>query len=398
MSVAVEATQEQIGDLCDLINGRAFKPSEWTDQGLPIIRIQNLNDEAKPFNYFNGDYREQHEVNDGDLLFSWSGTPGTSFGAFFWNRGKGVLNQHIFNVHVDKKRVEKRYFRYAMNNRLDLIIGQAHGGVGLKHITKGRLEAVKIPLPPLSEQKRIADILDKADAIRRKRQQAIEEAEAAIHSSFLGIVGPSASEYKSWKPVEIESLAENKKGSMRTGPFGSNLKHSEFVDEGVAVLGIDNAVKNRFAWDERRYITHDKYEELKRYTVKPDDVIITIMATNGRSAVVPDDIPLAINTKHLACITLDKEKAEPEFVSNAIHRHPHVMTQLGAKGRGAIMTGLNLGIIKKTTIPLPPIEVQRQFTQALNKLRELESRLESSLSESNDLFNSLVQRAFKGEL
>ena len=155
-----QAKQYPIGELCKLINGRAFKPSEWTTTGLPIIRIQNLNDTTKEFNYFDGEYSERHEVNDGELLFSWSGTPGTSFGAFFWNRGKAVLNQHIFRVLVEPDRVDKDYFRYAMNSRLDRIINQAHGGVGLKHITKGKLEAVTVPLPPLSEQKRIAGILD----------------------------------------------------------------------------------------------------------------------------------------------------------------------------------------------------------------------------------------------
>ncbi|MFM7165027.1 MAG: restriction endonuclease subunit S, partial [Planctomycetaceae bacterium] len=159
MSATTDSVKATIGELCELVNGRAFKPTEWTSSGLPIIRIQNLNDVTKEFNYFEGDYSKKHEVNDGDLLFSWSGTPGTSFGAFFWNRGRGVLNQHIFNVLIDKKRVEKRYFRYAINSRLNEIISHAHGGVGLQHITKGKLESVEIPLPSLSEQKRIADIL-----------------------------------------------------------------------------------------------------------------------------------------------------------------------------------------------------------------------------------------------
>src|SRR5207247_9133027 len=76
-----------IGDICSLVNGRAFKPTDWTDVGLPIVRIRNLNDESKPFNYYNGTFDPKHEVNDGEVLISWSGTPGTSFGAFIWTRG-----------------------------------------------------------------------------------------------------------------------------------------------------------------------------------------------------------------------------------------------------------------------------------------------------------------------
>ena len=197
----------QFGTTCKLQNGRAFKPSEWSSQGTPIVRIQNLNDESKEFNYCNFEVESRFHINSGDLLFSWSGTPGTSFGAFFWNRGKGFLNQHIFRVDVNENNVDKNYLRYVINSKLNFIIDQAHGGVGLKHITKGRLEAVEIPLPPLAEQKRIAAILDKADAIRRKRQQAIKLADEFLRSVFLDMFGDPVSNPKGWEVKPLKQLA-----------------------------------------------------------------------------------------------------------------------------------------------------------------------------------------------
>src|SRR5713226_5217896 len=86
----------KIGDALHLINGRAFKPTEWTKSGTPIVRIQNLNNPEAPYNYYQGDLPAKISLDDGDLLFAWSGTPGTSFGAHIWRGGKAWLNQHIF--------------------------------------------------------------------------------------------------------------------------------------------------------------------------------------------------------------------------------------------------------------------------------------------------------------
>ncbi len=154
----------RLGSLCRLVNGRAFKEEDWSDSGLPIIRIQNLNDPTRPFNYFNGECSPRYAVRNGDVLISWSGTPGTSFGAFLWNRGKAILNQHIYRADVDEQRCLRPYFVQAVNLRLDELIRRAQGGVGLRHITKAELEHVPLPFPfpsspscSLDTQRKIVD-------------------------------------------------------------------------------------------------------------------------------------------------------------------------------------------------------------------------------------------------
>lgn len=139
----------KLGEIATYINGRAFKPSEWERTGLPIIRIQNLNNSASTFNYTSQTFEAKYKVVNGDLLFAWS----ASLDAFIWNRGEAWLNQHIFNV-LPKKGTDKKYLYFFLRKIVKELYSQTHGS-GMVHITKGKFEATEIFLPSLSEQHRI---------------------------------------------------------------------------------------------------------------------------------------------------------------------------------------------------------------------------------------------------
>src|SRR3989338_3942762 len=131
----ITTQRKKLGELFSFKNGRAFKKEEWSTTGLPIIRIQNLNNLDAPFNYFNGEYENDVLVETGDLLFSWSGTVGTSFGAHLWKKNNGLLNQHIYKL-IPKLSIDTRYGYYAISSIIPIIEKQAHGAGGLVHITK----------------------------------------------------------------------------------------------------------------------------------------------------------------------------------------------------------------------------------------------------------------------
>ncbi|MBU5349151.1 restriction endonuclease subunit S [Paenibacillus lautus] len=272
------------------------------------------------------------------------------------------------------------------------------GSAGQKRVPSSFLKTVKVSLPPIEEQNKIVSALAEADALLQKRKTAIAKLDALLKSYFIFNVGPKHIDYDKWNELCIEELAAQYKGSMRTGPFGSDLRHSEFVEDGIAVLGIDNAVKNHFAWGERRFITEEKYEKLKRYTVKPGDVIITIMGTTGRSAVVPEDISIAITTKHLATITVNRDMTFPEFLSFSIHSHPDILHQIKLANKGAIMDGLNLGIIKGLKLKVPPIDKQEKFIKYYHEIQLQRCLMESQLIKLEENFRSLLHQAFTGRL
>jgi type I restriction enzyme, S subunit len=193
---------------------------------------------------------------------------------------------------------------------------QTVAGVGgsLLRARPAQVGDIEVTVPAMSEQRRIVAQLEKASRLLRMRRYALQMSDEFLPSAFLEMFSHAND---SWPSVTIEELAERKPNAIRTGPFGSQLLHSEFTTSGIAVLGIDNAVNNRFDRDQRRYISFEKYEKLTRYTVFPGDVIITIMGTCGRCAVILNGIPASINTKHLCCITLDKEKTFPTFIQAA---------------------------------------------------------------------------------
>lgn len=380
------------GSICNLQNGRAFKPSEWSDNGTPIIRIQNLNDETKPFNYCDFEVEERFHVNSGDLLFSWSGTPGTSFGAFFWNRGRGFLNQHIFRVDIDEKNVSKDYLRYALNSKLNEIMDQAHGGVGLQHITKGKLEAVKIPLPPIGEQKRIATILDKADSIRRKRHEAISMADEFLKSVFLDMFGDPVTNPKGW---EVKKL-----GELCGVGSSSRVFVNEFVQKGVPFyrgtevgkLGAGETV------DPHLFIADDHYKSLSEQSGVPKvgDLLLPSICHDGRIWVVNHENPFYFKDGRVLWIKVDGALIISEYLRNYLKNI--FLNNYSAIASGTTFAELKIVNLKELKIFFPPIELQKKFSSIIEKTKLQIGLCCQSHKEADGLFLSLSQKAFAGQL
>lgn len=307
----------------------------------------------------------------------------------------GVCSTDILPIRTTDEISARFLLHYLRQPTLVAWANSRSAGANLPRLSPKELAGLPVPVPPIEEQRRIAAILDHADALRAKRREVLARLDELTQSIFNDLFARAE---HSWPMSTVADVAAADRGSIRTGPFGSQLLHEEFTDSGIAVLGIDNAVSNRFAWGDRRYISEEKYKQLRRYTVKPGDLLITIMGTCGRCAVVPEDIPVAINTKHLCCITLDRNKVIPEFLHSYFLFHPSAIQYLTQTAKGAIMSGLNMGIIKDLPIPLLPIEMQYEYVARVAQIDKIRDEHCDSLAELEALFTSLQIRAFQGEL
>lgn len=381
-------TQARIGDICKLINGKAFKPEDWSSDGLPIIRIQNLNDSERRFNYWNGSIDKQVPVKAGDVLFAWSGTPGTSFGAHIWGGPDGILNQHIFLVKLDDRRVTKRWWVHAVNNQINDLIGLAHGGVGLKHVTRRMIDDLLIPLPPLDEQKRITAILDQADELRRKRKRAIDRLNQLGQAIFHEMFG---------------SIDQNGAASLEDVVYfqeGPGVRNWQFRDEGIKLVNVRNIVEGRLdITNTSRFLDpSEAYGKYKHFLLDEGDFVLASSGvTWGKIAEVSSSyLPLCLNTSMIR-VRPNGPKISKAYLRGFIEMGSF-RSQIDRLITGSAQPNFGPSHLKQVKIPVPNIVEQDRFSNRIYELRKCIDREIMQNEVLGRLFASVQNRAFRGEL
>lgn len=374
-------------EVCDITMGQAPPGSSYNEmrEGMPLI--------AGAGDFKDGSIHPKkfattgtRRAEKGDIVLSIRASIGASAQA----DQDYILGRGVAGLRPGPK-LDREYLRYWLDYMSPRLAAKGRGATFLQ-VNRTDIAELPITLPSMEDQQRLVQILHRVDIIREKRQEILEYLDSLEQAIFRDMFDGVFAETK------VEGIIDKEKGSIRTGPFGSQLLHSEFVDTGIAVLGLDNVTTNEFRWGERRYITEEKYGQLRRYTVYPGDVLISIMGTTGRCAIVPNDIPAAINTKHICAITLDQELALPSFVRAAFLWHRESRKHLLRQTKGSVMDGLNMGIIKSMPLPLPTIELQKKYEAATTSLQETRKTVRLAAQRDDELFTMLLARAFRGEL
>ena len=307
-------------------NGMAFKPDDWKEEGIKIIRIEQLNNPTGHYDYYQGEVSENNGINNEDLIFSWSATLKVAI----WKHGYGVLNQHLFKV-VPKDIADKYFLYYLLDANMEKL-GESSHGLTMKHIKRGELEKYIVSIPEIPEQQCIAKILSTADAVIEKTQAAIakykaikqgmlqdlftrgidlntnklrpryQDAPGLYKESKLGMIP------REW---EVERL-ENTEIEILDGDRGVNYpKENDLTESGHCLfLSATNVTKNGFKFTSMLFITKERDELLGTGKLVRKDIIVTTRGTIGNVVYYDKDVPyehIRINSGMIILRNNDKE-------------------------------------------------------------------------------------------
>ena len=365
--------QKRLGDLATYINGYAFKPEDRGKEGLPIIRIQDLTGNTYDLGFYNGDYPEKIEINDGDILISWS----ASLGVYIWNRGKALLNQHIFKVVFDKEEVNKQYFVFAVKYNLKEMGTKAHGAT-MKHIVKKDFDNTLVPFPTIEKQDVIAEILSKAAYIVDARKQELQKLDDLVRARFVELFGDENNS-KNWSIVHIEDVADVQVGVV--------IKPSQYyTDEsnGIKAFRSLNVGAGFIKDSDWVYFTAEGHQKNSKSILRENDLLIVRSGAPGTACVVTEDY-VGCNAIDIIIAHPDCEKVNPYYLCTFTNM-PHGKKQIVEGTGGAAQQHFNVGKYNKLQLMLPPKELQDKFVEFINQIAKSKAAVQKALDQAKSKF------------
>lgn len=395
----------RLGDVCVRVTDGTHQSPRFESSGVPFLVISNIIggsiDWGSVSKWVSEPTYEQNTARcrpeRGDVLYTAVGSFGVAVPVE--SDQPFMFQRHIAHIKPAPDRLETRFLTHVLNSpALRATAERVAKGVAQRTVTLGDLKDFRIPLPPLPEQRRIADILDKADAIRRKRREAIALTEELLRSTFLDMFGDPVTNPKGWATVRIEELASSDRNALAIGPFGSNLLAADYASAGHPVIFVRDLVTERFAWKSRVYVSHEKFIELAAHRAHPGDVLTTKMGNPpGNACVVPADFPPAIITADVVKVAVDRRRVLPEYLAAAINS-PLGRQQILRISAGITRAKITLRDFRSVHVLLPPLAEQKIFDDFAGRVRRLRSRLVTGAEDGETFFGAIVQRAFSGHL
>ena len=386
----------KVSNIADVISGFAFK-SEWFGSGSSkVIRIGDLQDGrvdlegAKTFDEAVHHIRDQFKIKNGDILMALSGaTVGKIAVADALTEG-AFLNQRVAIIR-GRLPENTEYLKYIFSGELLQKLLLNAGGAAQPNLSPKDLVDMEIPLPPLAEQKGIAAILDKADAIRRKRQQAIQLADEFLRAVFLDMFGDPVTNPKGFPVTKLGELCEDL--------FLGLTSKVDYIDgtDGYPLVRAKDINTGELSFDDVRYISEDQHKKLtKNHLTRKGDLLVSKSGTLGTCAIVRTDREFS-TYESIFTVRPDSFRLDLHYLIHLLQNKGFKEKLIGNKVGGTV-AHLNLKMFRGFEIGVPPIELQRVFSNTIMKCEAKLEKYRASGEESEFLFNSLSQKAFSGQL
>lgn len=365
-----------LGETAEFINGAAFKPTDWTSEGLPIIRIQNLTGTGEKFNYTTRQVKASLIVEPGDLLVSWSAT----LDVYRWAGTRGLLNQHIFKV-LPKPGIDLDYLFYALKTALSELSGKTHGST-MKHVVRGDFESTQVAVPPLPEQRRIVDLLSRAEGILRLRREAEKKAAELIPALLIDMFGDPAVNPKGWPMSSFGQVGVLDRGRSRNRP-----RDAKELYDGPYPFIQTGDVANSGGRITGHTATYSEAGLAQSRLWKRGTLCITIAANIAKTGVLEFDACFPDSVVGF----LPGEQVRTDYVQAWLG---FLQPTLEANAPQAAQKNINLEILRNLPIPLPPLVLQKTFAQRCTDVISIQSQQATATAKAQATFDALLARCF----
>jgi len=377
--------EHRLGDLVDILSGFAFDSENFADSGeMPIVRIRDVV-RGRSSTFYKGEFDQKYVLRDGDMLIGMDG----EFNLARWQGGPALLNQRVCRIAASNGVLDDGYLFRFLRGALKAI-EDVTPYVTVKHLSVKTIRDIEIPLPPLAEQRRIAEVLDRAEALRAKRRAALAQLDSLTQSLFLDLFGDPVSNPKGVKVVRLADVATRITDGVHQKP--------NYTESGVPFISVKDITTGKLIFDDCKFISAEDHERFTK-RCKPErlDILYTkVGATYGRPAIVETDREFSLYVS-VCIIKPRKDLIDPHFLNAALGT-PAVKNQADRRIKGIGVPDLHLDQIQSFLIPLPSMSQQREFARRVTVVEALKKAQRASLAELDALFATLQHRAFRGEL
>lgn len=373
-----------LSNVCEIIMGQAPVGSSYNENGEGLALIAGAGDfgqtTPEPKKYTT-EVSKISKIDDLILCIR------ATIGDLNWSDKEYCLGRGVAGLRPIAHMLDKNYLWHFIGANKSQLSAKGTGST-FKQVSRSHIAEWEIPLPPLAEQKRIAAILDKADAIRRKRQQAIQLADDFLRAVFLDMFGDPVTNPKGWDCYKLEDLVS------KPITYGI-LKPEEFVPDGIPMLRIQDLKQGAIDVKSEFHLVSEKLSaQYKRTILEGGEIVISLVGSIGIVARVPLELKGSNVHRNLGIIKL-KDSSVAEYVESFMQL-PQFMTILERVSKGGVHKLLNLADLKEVEIPIPTVGMIEKYTATKEHVRGLIAK--SKAADKELIFEALSQKAFSGEL